>query len=413
MSVRKPLPGFELSRTNKADELAAEVEQAINDVISYVNTPLDAKNKRVRHVQRGISDTDAVNVGQLRDAIVRGAANQVALGPAKPGTVISTATLYEFGFFTLDNIQVPNPPFTLHCLTASVNETTMDVDRGTLGEAVDQGEVAIDITGLPAEVDTGSYLLIHDPAQQSGALTKDEIVYVVSKSSNTYTVTRGRWGSVDQAHNTGLYVFPIELRHFSQTGKSNIGLEDQSTGQPTRMDMPLPARCVVACAVFASNSSGASGLDYQFLPIYSASAVDLPLAPGMRTLMGQQYMLPKGTPTVENNTLASPVPIADLASIRCIFAVVKTAPSGDDLDIDVNLTPFGVSQVLLESITISDGDTDSFGSSSTNRPGLRRMPYGINWADLTPLRIDDLLQIDVTNVGSTTAGSGLLVCVQT
>jgi hypothetical protein len=413
MAGRKPIPGFELSRTANADELAAEVEQAINDLVIYVNSPIDGKGKRIRHVQRGISDTDAVNVGQLRDAIVRGAANQIVQGPAKPGTVVSTAALHEFATFSLDDIEVPNPPFTLHCLTASVDETTMDVDRGTLGEAVSAGETAIDITGLPAAVDTGSYLLIHDPAQQSGTLTKDEIVYVASKSSNTYTVTRGRWGSVDQAHNTALYVFPIELRHFSQTGKSNIGLEDQSTGQPTRMDMYLPARCVVACAVFASNSSGSSGLAYQFLPLYSTDAEDLPLAPGMRTLMGQQYMLPKGTPTVENNTLASPVPIADLASIRCIYAVIKTAPAGADMDIDVNLTPFGDSQVLLESITIADGDTDSFASSSTNRPGLRRMPYGINWADLTPLRIDDLLQIDVTSVGSTTAGSGLLVIVQT
>lgn len=407
---RKRLTGVELSRTDNAKQLAAEVEQNLNDVVLSLNGPLDGKGRRIQHVQAGISATDAVNVGQLRDAVIRGGQSRIQQD-ANPGALSYTAALHEFGVFTIEDITPPIVPFDLHVLTLAVDETTMDTDRGTLAEAVDIAETAIDITGLPSGVDTGSWLLIHDPTQQSGALTNDEIVYVASKSGSTYTVVKGRWGSVDLAHDTGKYVFPLELRHFGTPGKSLISTQNATTNQPQRFDMYLPARCVVACGAFASNRSIGGPITFSFLPVYSTDAEDTPLAPGMRTLMGQAYLLPKsGDLTVEDLTIPGNVPVQDLASIRCIYAIIKTAPSGDDVDLDVNIDR-GAGFVSLTTLTITDAATVSFASG--NEPGLRRMPYGINWADLVPLRIDDLFQVDVNTIGSSTAGNGLIVVVQT
>jgi len=414
MALRKPIPGFELSRTGSADELAAEVEQAINDLVAYSNSPLDGKGKRVRNVQRGISATDAVNVGQLRDAIVRGAANQVVQGPAKPGTPTSTATVHEYGVFSLDNIEVPNPPFTLHCLTASVNETTMSTDRGTLVGAIVGTNTTAAITNIGTAYDTGSYLLINNPTQNgTTTVSNDEIVYVSTRTGTNFTIARGKWGSSPVSHGTGLSVFPLELRHFSQTGKSNIGLEDQSTGQPTRMDMYLPARCVSACGVFASNSSGASGVDYQFLPVFSTAATATPLAPGLRTCMGQAYFLPLSTGTLGTGTNMCPVHIKvqDPASIRTIYAYADTAPTGADLILVAKMDPNTGTYTALETMTIAASANESYASG--NEPRNRRMPYGINWNSLTPMFQDSKLQFDITQVGSTVAGGKLIVVFQT
>ncbi|MCI0565448.1 MAG: hypothetical protein MN733_43845 [Nitrososphaera sp.] len=414
---RKQVPTIQLQQTNSLDHLRQQVQEELNKVLLQVNSPefqsnLNLNFNRINRVQDAVEDFDAVNLSQLRrwaplifasrrrDAAPRGA-------PEFVGKVLNN------GIFTLDELELPGNPMDLHALTLSVDETTMATLRGTLGEVVDVAETDIDITGLTGVV-AGDYLLLHTPTQNGAtAVTNDEVVFVTAVVSNTYTVVRGRWGSSDVAHASGEFVFPLEIRHFSDPGQTNFSVLDKRVDEPARFDCLLPSHCVVACKAFAANNGGAGPTTTRFLPVYSADAEDTPLMPGLRTLAGQAYLLPISTSTlaVGDNALLVHVKIQDTASIRTIYGYVDTAPTGAPLTFEVKKDNGAGAYTNLDTFTIAAGSNTSYASG--NEPALRRMPYGINWANLTPLTQDHKLQVDITGVGSTIAGGKFMAVVQT
>ena len=76
-----------------------------------------------------------------------------------------------------------------------------------------------------------------------------------------------------------------------------------------------------------------------------------------------------------------------------VFATVKTAPDGDDIEIDINKA--GTS-VLASPLIIADGDTSSLGVS---QPVTKPVSFTKG----------QLIAVDIDQIGSSTAGVGLVV----
>lgn len=410
---KRKLSPINLPPTNDIHELRRSVQDRMNEMVTSINaaefqSKLNMNFHRIRRVLPGVEDYDAVNLSQLRKYAPLPFKGKRNVGAGIPSAPTYSVAVINWGMLSLTNLTLPDVPFDLHCASLSVDETTMDTDRGTLAEAVDVAEADIDITGLSGVV-VGDYLLIHDPSQNGASdVTNDEILYVTAINGNTYSVTRGAWGSSDVAHSSGLYVWPLDIRHDAAPGWPDTDLSDKTSDLPIEFDMVLPTRCVVATKVWCANDSGASEIVTAFLPVYTTDATATPLAPGLRTLYGHEYLLPKtGDQTVADDVMPVGVPVAIPGAIRTIYALIDTPPSGANMIIEV--TQDGNTNVL-DTITITDGS--SFSYVSGNEPRLRQTPYNTNWADLVALKADRLLQFNVTQVGSTTAGSNLMVVVQ-
>ena len=79
------------------------------------------------------------------------------------------------------------------------------------------------------------------------------------------------------------------------------------------------------------------------------------------------------------------------ATIINATAYVKTAPTGADMIIDINLN--GTTLWASDKLTISDGDNDGETSSF----------------DITEITTDDVFTLDIDQIGSGTAGANLTV----
>lgn len=121
--------------------------------------------------------------------------------------------------------------------------------------------------------------------------------------------------------------------------------------------------------------------------------------------VGTDYELSEGRPTfifTVTGTLAtgtSKTPIIpvhrDLTIVRA-YAVVKTAPTGADLIIDINKAGTTIWSTQANRLTIVAGTTS--GNQST--------------FDTTALSVDDSLTLDIDQVGSTLAGADLTVTLR-
>lgn len=93
---------------------------------------------------------------------------------------------------------------------------------------------------------------------------------------------------------------------------------------------------------------------------------------------------------------ASPWPAPFDLTIQGVRAAVGTAPDGDDLIVDVNKGGTTVYTTQGNRPTISDGNTS--GSETT--------------PDVTAVSEGDLVTVDIDQIGSSTAGSDLVVVIR-
>lgn len=102
-----------------------------------------------------------------------------------------------------------------------------------------------------------------------------------------------------------------------------------------------------------------------------------------------------GTLIVQTNA-GLPIYFPDAATIQKISAYVRTAPTGADIIVDVNLNGTTIFTTQANRPTIVDGTNEDASA----------IP------DVTAIAAGDVLEIDVDQIGSGTSGADLVVVIQ-
>jgi hypothetical protein len=164
--------------------------------------------------------------------------------------------------------------------------------------------------------------------------------------------------------------------------------------------MEAPGICVVAVVAACWNDKG-----YGPWTIVNCATATVP---GIRTHSGGNYTFQKAGSLVVD-AAGIPKPVQFRAAIRVSFVRVVTAPTGSSATILVRLSrDSGGTWTTLETLVIADAAKTNYSEA----PGDREMPYGMSWPPPFLLE-EDLINFQVSGVGSTFSGADLTVEVYT
>lgn len=334
-----------------------------------------------------------------------------------PGTLTFTPALHEYGSISLEELAITGgTPNTLDSVTVFpvfVDELTSDVwaeissDPGTSDPAnitVSYNPNRTTPAG-PADFGVGDFVVFNEAG-------KYEVAQITALSGTSWTLQR-HWpgdsagnaifGSLRQGHASGTRIYRLATREF--TFAASRGSYDEETGitsVPDRLDIALPNACVVALV-----ASPIHGGAYGPWTYYNLS---LPTLPGFRTCVGARYTFEIGGSLAADQVPPVPVRVGYSSSYRVAYAEVGTAPVGASLLLKLRVSlDSGSTWSDVETLTIAAGAKRSF-DASTQPPEPRRSPYSGSWP-FQRLFQEYLLNIQVTQVGSTTPGSDLMVTV--
>jgi hypothetical protein len=195
----------------------------------------------------------------------------------------------------------------------------------------------------------------------------------IDQSTGHYIISRGLFGSTIVAHNCDL--FRLVSTSMSRPIGSAIGAQ--------KWKFLWDNMCV--CAV--SGRVGASAPLTILLTPTGADGINK-ARPGLRTMGGAAYtnLGVLGTLTL-GQTAISRVSIQAWETIRCVYAKVSSAPIGADLIINVvYIAADGVSCGLVDQVTIPAGSFCSY--NVLTPPDGQQMPYHTNWNTLSPHQLD-------------------------
>jgi hypothetical protein len=197
------------------------------------------------------------------------------------------------------------------------------------------------------------------------------------------TCVRGAHGTTAASHAAGASIFALLQQIFIVPFAKNF------FGSPASGSWSFPVIFpnvrLVSAELFVTNSQGAS-------PTASTNFTSSQDG-SLRTLSGGQLSFQIGG-FLAIQTGAAPDVILDAnKAVRDIYAVVKQAPSGAEIAINLNLNG-----TFYCALAIPDGSTT--------------MTVALDGASLPPLLAQDLLSIDITGVGLTTPGSDLTVIIR-
>lgn len=351
------------------------------------------------------------------------------------GAVTFVPELHTYGTFTLNDLTIADSldAVAVHAIVSYVNETK--ALYGTLGTTLSATPATEDITvtttnedptpATPDDVELafqdGDYIFFVDDTI-SGSEYQWEIAKLVTRNGSTWTVERaGFFNSQVKPHDPNVKVLKVQLKQFTEHLNVNPWFGDTNVQTvPPRMDFLWPSRMILSVGAGSELLNGFSALTtvstLQYAEVTSPVTA-LPVAPGLRTLAGQAYIIPALVETLSvvadaGYTLRS----KDAASIRTINATVESAPTGADAIIDLKYRPAtGGAWTVVERITIPDGQTNSYVVSGplANLPQDRRMPYVTDYKDIIVIPQDAELDYDIIQVGSSNPGSGLTVYLET
>jgi hypothetical protein len=236
-----------------------------------------------------------------------------------------------------------------------------------------------------AAADTIITLNAPGAAQAGGMIQLEaEVARVAAVLSNgtQYQLTRGADGSTAAAHASGTTVY--ELRSKTQVVPFVRNFFGSPSSGSWSFPVPLPDCRIVSAELFVTNLRGNSPTG----SICLTQTVDF----GLRTLSGGQVCF-QVQAFLAIETGASPDIVVDKKrSVRDIFAVIRQAPSGGPVELQINQNG-----ALYCTLTIADGATVSNTVSGTS---------------LAPLIGGALLSLNINMVGPTNPGADLTVTIR-
>lgn len=243
----------------------------------------------------------------------------------------------------------------------------------TLTAAVDDAATALSLSA-PASVPVGSLLQI-----------EGELVQIVEVSGTSVTVARGVYDTSAASHSAGALVFPQEQKAYVVPFPK--GFFGSPASGSFSFPVFLPDARISAASLFMTNSrgNGETGKN-SFTGVVND---------GLRTLSGGQISIQVEGHLAIQTGAAPEVIVEEAHSVRDIFATVRDAPTGADIELRLNVN--GAEYCTL---TIPSGENSSEVLSGFNRPALLALSK---------------LSLDIVSVGQTyltTAGRDLTLTIR-
>lgn len=345
---------------------------------------------------------NVANLSPRREIYVAGDPGPDGGGGGSPPTVAFTAAAREYGGISIEDTVITGagglgPLQSVAAELFAVDETTSDV-CGEFNATIGLGDpVTVGII-MPTRVTptsvldfaVGQFVVVND----AGAY---EIMKINSISGSTFVFARAQLGTSIATHASGTRIYILQRRKFAWSPAS--AAISTSISIADRLRAEIPNHCVVA-ARLTSQFGGETGPS-------TTSLLSTATVPGIRTLDSAVYKL-KIPGTLAVNLTSEPWTVQYASSIRVIFGRVLTAPTGAALTVAIERSADnGGAWASLATISISAGAKDSF-DFATAPPGDRRVPYSGSWP-FPILRVNDLLRLKVTAIGSSVAGVDLVV----
>ena len=266
---------------------------------------------------------------------------------------------------------------------------TSTIEAGTLGLFYwDElgSPTSFTLAGAIASADTTVTLSATGPAVVGTLLQIEaEILEVTAVNGSQYQVLRAGYGSTAAAHDAGALVYHLQrsvvIVPFAR------GFFGSPASGAFSYSVFLPNVRIGAAELFMTNAVGGG--------LVGKAAFGATVSQGLRTLAGGQLSLQaQGYLAIESGA-APPLVIEDAHVARDIFAVVRDAPSGGAISVELlqNDTPYC-------SLTIPDGQTIS---------------NVVNGFGLPPLAANARLDLDITSVptaANTLPGRDLTVTIR-
>jgi hypothetical protein len=217
-----------------------------------------------------------------------------------------------------------------------------------------------------------------------------ETIIIQSISGTTWTVQRGQSASTAASHASAAtlflqvskaFVFPFDLNFF---GSSVAPLWSATES--------VPCARLASLQLTVTNTFGDSPAAVDSFLGLSSDGSEPGWLPGLRTNQGGQFTFQVDGVLFVESAVAAPLSVHAAVSVRDVYAVVGTAPTGTPVTLLLrrNAAPY-------TTITIAAGQTVS---------------GAVSGASLAPLQAGDLLTFDLTGIGSSTPGQDLTLIVR-
>jgi hypothetical protein len=217
-----------------------------------------------------------------------------------------------------------------------------------------------------------------------------EVLCIREMQDTNWAVTRGEHGTEPAAHALGARVDRLLSRVFTFPFEPGFFLSPDAGKWSAMISVPH-----VRLAGVHAHVSNAFGDSERTINNYLGFDCDGGAAgslPGLRTNRGGQFVFQvEGRLNLENDP-TPPVPVHLDGSVRDMYALVRTAPSGAAIQLTVKRNG-----AALQTLTIADGQTVSAAASG---------------AALSPLCAGDLLAFDIDSVGTAEPGRDLTLILR-
>lgn len=259
---------------------------------------------------------------------------------------------------------------------------------------------ADEISGIQTSLAPGSPAAPSDTALQvvsstgfaegDYAVIGREVVRIDDLQGETWQVSRAQHETVALSHAEGARIDRLSARTFTFALERNFLLVAASANWTASVPLPHVRLTSVHCSV--TNAFGESPWAVNNYLVFDSDSGASGSLPGLRTNRGAQFAFQiEGRLAIQDD--ATPALSVHLpCSVRDVYALVRTAPSGGNIELLLkrNNEPY-------QTVVIASGNTASAAASG---------------ASLSPLDAGDLLTLDVLAVGADEAGRDMTLVVR-
>lgn len=378
------------------------VNNVLSNLVGQINQPpqatFDMNNHRVTGVNWPSLDSDAVPLGYLKAQKPKATSTSIKTvgsgtsGP--PGSVTFTPKVEGYAMFTIE-------PFATTVGTGVISEvdfTAFSIDEtdlnhyGSLTAALASATttfhpVITAFSRFGRSFAPGDYFIFNDASVIGTASTSWEICQIISTATvsatatQTWSISRGQLGSTPIAHGTTCMFYRLIPRVFTAAAKQNSAGIATDNGVPTFWEWAWANKTVVAVAALA-RGPGADGTTTVTNVAPTAVGTGNVAYPGLRTMNGAAYSLIASGGLSGHQTADQRIPVQSWHSIRTVYGILRTAPTGSALTVQVYyISPDRGTAGLIDTISFAAGSFRSY--PSTSGPASQVMPYHATWTPPT------------------------------